>query len=598
MNKQMKRLCLLLWLAITHVLIADEWPLDQLKLVADGLNIEGGTIPQKYLQQGQIWANLCVILDRPFETGLEWQQLTNLNSFPLKEASILDYNEAQVNFVHAILMHYYITHARQMINKGEDQTIKLMIQVHRNTSGPRHLELLERLLLECYPELEGIKQVQHSSSRYELFTYVFSKLNVEVIFCYGSKNLEELIDRYREMDIVLSLSLVAGLHPSWQTGSLLVAETYLPFSLRNVVFSPQAQYCVRNHLKEVIPTILQHQEERILTIINDKFRSLNCQKHDLQAKLLTIDDFKEATLLQVDGDFNPSELPPTFKWDISDQNKSHKVVVITGASQGIGYEIAQLFANRGWSVWAGTRNPSKLKDKHANIHAIFLDVTDTASIQKAIRKVFYQEGKIDVLINNASYVLLSPLEIDNVQEVKDLFDVNFWGAIRATSSVLPFMRYQKKGHIINLSSTAGIQAVPGLGYFSASKFALEGYSEALAAELNPWEIKVSIVEPGSVNTSWINNCFIRKDVQIPEYVSLIKALYKRMLQSSCYGQKSIDVAKLILSIVETPLPQLRYQTSERAQLVAANRWVDPTGMQYLKEQIDFLRFLNNGDLNP
>src|SRR4051812_23409794 len=96
--------------AITSFLIADEFSLDQLKHVADGLNIEGGTIYHKYLRREQIWSNLCIVLDRPFEDGIEWQELTNSNSFPLKEAAILDYNESQVNFTYATVMHYYITH--------------------------------------------------------------------------------------------------------------------------------------------------------------------------------------------------------------------------------------------------------------------------------------------------------------------------------------------------------------------------------------------------------------------------------------------------------------------------------------------------------
>ncbi len=248
MKKQMKWCCLLLGLISAHVLTAAEFAMNQLKLVVDGLNIEGGTIPLKYLKSNQIWANLCVILDRPFEDGVEWQELTQFNCFPLKEASIPDYNEAQVNVAYANMMYYYIMHSHELANKGHEQTVTILLQVHRNTSGPRHLELLEHILLECYPELEGIKQIKPSMSKYELFTYFFPKLNVEVVFCYGAnpENLGEM-GKYQAVDVILSFSLVAGMHPVWKSGSLLIPEQFIPFSLEDVIFSPRKRYFVENH---------------------------------------------------------------------------------------------------------------------------------------------------------------------------------------------------------------------------------------------------------------------------------------------------------------------------------------------------------------
>lgn len=325
MKKQKKWFLIFLLMVSTQVLNSVELPMNQLKWVADGLNIEGGRIPSQYLEKGQIWANLCVVLDRPFEDGIEWQQLTNLNPFPLKEASLLDYNEAQVNLAYVSLMGYYMEHAHQIVHKPDNQTVKILIQVHRNTSGPRHIELLEQFLLECYPEWRGIKQYLHSSSKYALFTYLFPNKNVEVNFCYGSTpdKFEELAKegKYREVDIVLSFSLVAGLHSNWTSGSLLIPEKHIPFSLKDVTVSPQTEYSIQNHLIEAIPDIMRCQDQNVLKVINEKFRSLNPQKQHLMARLLTSEDFNKATLLQVDGDFNPSQLPLTFNWNVTSFNQ-------------------------------------------------------------------------------------------------------------------------------------------------------------------------------------------------------------------------------------------------------------------------------------
>lgn len=301
---------------ITGSLAAEELSLDQLKEVADGLNIEGGTIYHKYLRQEQTWSNLCIVLDRPFVDGIEWQELTNTNSFPLKEAAILDYNEAQVNFAYATVMHYYITHAHQIAAKPADQMAKILIQVHRNSSGPRHIALLEQLLCHCYPDLEKVKQTGEalSKSKYELFSYFFPGINVQVDFCYGAapENLGEL-GKYGEVDIVLSFSLVAGLHTEWKSGSLLIPNQHIPFYLETVCLALEERYFVQNHLNQILCDLINNQDDAVLEVINKLFYSLNPLKHTLKAKKLTQEDFKNATLLQADGMFNPSQLPSRLK---------------------------------------------------------------------------------------------------------------------------------------------------------------------------------------------------------------------------------------------------------------------------------------------
>jgi hypothetical protein len=297
---------------------AEEYPMDQLKYVADGLNIEGGTIYHKYLKSDQIWANLCVVLDRPFEDGIEWQELTDSNSFPLKEAAILDYNESQVNYAYATIMHYYITHAHRFLKRAPDQIAKILIQVHRNTSGPRHVELLEQLLCQCYPELEKVKSTKNAlKSKHELFSYFFPDQYLQVDFCYGTapENLGEL-GKYNEVDIVLSFSLVGGLNAGWKSGSLLIPNQHIPFYLNNGYMAFEKRYFVQNHLNYVLADILKSQNEAVLQKVNDSFYSKNSQKSKNQAKKFAREDFKSATLLQVDGNFNPSQLPSLFKLNI------------------------------------------------------------------------------------------------------------------------------------------------------------------------------------------------------------------------------------------------------------------------------------------
>lgn len=316
MKNNMLKLAFFFLTLMCRLLHADELPLNQLKQVADGLNIEGGIIYHKYLRQEQIWANLCVVLDRPFEDGFEWQELKNLNIFPLKEATILNYNESQVNFTYVTIMHYYITHAHQILTKPTDQIAKILIQVHRNSSGPCHLELLEQLLCQCYPNLNAVKQITNDSSKseYKLFSYFFPNLNVQLDYCYGvaPENLGEQ-GKYNEIDIVLSFSLVAGLHPAWKTGSLLIPNQYIPFYLKTAYLDSGKKYFVKNHLNQILYDLIENQDDEVLQIVNDHFKSLNPEKFHLKAEKLTLEVFKNAILLQVDGIFNPSQLPLIFK---------------------------------------------------------------------------------------------------------------------------------------------------------------------------------------------------------------------------------------------------------------------------------------------
>lgn len=264
------------------------------------------------------------------------------------------------------------------------------------------------------------------------------------------------------------------------------------------------------------------------------------------------------------------------------------VVLISGATSGIGLATAKAFQERGWLVWAGYRQsiPDELKQME-NIRFSHLDVTDDRLIQSTIETILKKDGRIDVLINNAGYGLIGAEECITIDEAQRLFDVNFFGPLRLIQAVLPTMRQQRSGHILNISSGVGVHALPGLGLYSASKFALEGLSDSLAATLSHWNIKVSLIEPGFVRNSWGKHCMMGSRQCSEEF-------YKSLNQGICQmlsipqGQPSEEVAALLLEIAQTPNPNVRYQTSPSMKNWISETLVDPTGMTAYRQNLQFI----------
>jgi len=181
-----------------------------------------------------------------------------------------------------------------------------------------------------------------------------------------------------------------------------------------------------------------------------------------------------------------------------------KTVLITGASSGFGRVTAKLFHTNGWNVIATMRSPEKETELSAlsNVFIGKLDVTDKQSIQNAVSAGIEKFGKIDVLVNNAGYGALGAMEASTEDEVKQQFDVNFFGLIEVTKAVLPVMRQQKSGVIINVSSVGGRITFPFSSLYHATKFAVEGLTESMQYELNPLGIHLKIVEPGGYKTEF------------------------------------------------------------------------------------------------
>jgi len=181
-----------------------------------------------------------------------------------------------------------------------------------------------------------------------------------------------------------------------------------------------------------------------------------------------------------------------------------KTILITGASSGIGRATALHFAERGWNVAATLRDPRKADPvlQHPEISLFALDVTNAESIARAIADTLTRYQKIDVLLNNAGYALFGPIEASGSEQIQQQFATNLFGLIGVTQQILPVMRTAGKGLILNVSSIVGRMALPYASSYIATKFAVEGLSESMRYELEPFHIRVKLIEPGSISTEF------------------------------------------------------------------------------------------------
>lgn len=177
--------------------------------------------------------------------------------------------------------------------------------------------------------------------------------------------------------------------------------------------------------------------------------------------------------------------------------------LITGASSGIGAATALRFAQAGWQVWGTTRHldrvPKQLQD---SVRFIVMDVTDDRSVASAVHQVLAEAGQLDLLVNNAGVGIFGPIEEVSIAMTKQQFDVNLFGLLRVTQAVIPHMRQRRSGRIINISSLAGLLTIPYQSHYSATKAAVETFTEGLRQELRPFEVSVSAVLPGDIQTSF------------------------------------------------------------------------------------------------
>ncbi len=241
---------------------------------------------------------------------------------------------------------------------------------------------------------------------------------------------------------------------------------------------------------------------------------------------------------------------------------TQKIWLITGVSSGFGKQLAELAAQRGNTVIGTIRKTEQLEAVNQLVpgktFGYLLDVNNHAQVKEVVDAVTEKFGRIDVLVNNAGYGFCGAIEEASEQDVREQMETNFFGAYAVTQAVLPGMRAQKSGHILQISSQAGINSSPGLGVYNASKYALEGFSEALYHEGAPLGIKVTIVEPGPFRTEWAGGSMKYPTRTIEAYVPTAGRI--RQILSNVNGNQPGDPVKgseAIIHITEVENPPLR-----------------------------------------
>lgn len=255
---------------------------------------------------------------------------------------------------------------------------------------------------------------------------------------------------------------------------------------------------------------------------------------------------------------------------------------VTGAGRGLGRAITVAALERGDRVAATARDLAALDDLVAGhgdaVVPLRLDVTDPDQARDAVRTAAEALGRIDVVVNNAGYGLFGTVEEITPEQLRDQLDVNLFGVLHVTQAALPVLRAQGSGHVLQVSSSSGVAAWPGLGGYSASKWALEGLSEALAQEVAGFGIHVTLVEPGPVDTAWRDESAVRA-VHLPAYDALRASAWHPPGSSS-----PADVARVVLAVVDADEPPLRILVGDLAvdavlpiteeRVAAWRRWAD------------------------
>jgi short-subunit dehydrogenase len=252
------------------------------------------------------------------------------------------------------------------------------------------------------------------------------------------------------------------------------------------------------------------------------------------------------------------------------------VAIVTGASTGIGAATAELLANSGYKVYGTSR-----KGADANQYSykmITLDVNSEQSIEAALKEVVKIEGRIDLLVNNAGFgVAPGGAEESSIEQTKMLFETNFFGIVRMTRAVVPYMRKQNKGRIINIGSILGLIPAPYMATYAATKHAVEGFSESLDHELRTRGIRVSVVEPGYTKTQFEANT-LEVDAKLEEYNIARKALTKLIKIAVAGGDDPKVVANIVLKAANAKNPKLRYAAGNLACRLSFLRRFAPTAL--------------------
>ena len=247
-----------------------------------------------------------------------------------------------------------------------------------------------------------------------------------------------------------------------------------------------------------------------------------------------------------------------------------KVALVTGASSGIGKETAKLLVQNGYTVYGAARRVEKMAElKDAGVKLLAMDVTDDASMVKGVNQIFENENRIDLLVNNAGYGSYGALEDVPISEAKYQFEVNIFGLARLTQLILPTMRKQRSGRIINISSIGGSFGEPHGAWYHSTKYAVEGLSDSLRMEVKQFGIDVVIIKPGAILTEW--NTIARENlIKVSgntDYKVLAQKHARMLATADKRGSLPIVVAKTIVKAAIANRPKTRYATGGGAKII-------------------------------
>jgi NAD(P)-dependent dehydrogenase (short-subunit alcohol dehydrogenase family) len=253
----------------------------------------------------------------------------------------------------------------------------------------------------------------------------------------------------------------------------------------------------------------------------------------------------------------------------TNEGDRQKVAIVTGSSSGIGYATSLMLARKGFYTYASVRNINKSASLESIANAerlplklIQLDVTDDSSVKDAVEKIVLEKGRIDVLVNNAGYGLFGAFEDLSLDEIKAQFETNFFGVIRVTQHVLPIMRTPANGGgvIVNVSSINGRIAFPVISAYVGTKFAIEGLSESIAYELEPFGIKVILIEPGAIGSNFMKGSVLPKRALDPQspYSELVQKFSVKTSSQHDNATQPEEVAKTIFQAISIEKPEFRY----------------------------------------
>jgi short-subunit dehydrogenase len=252
------------------------------------------------------------------------------------------------------------------------------------------------------------------------------------------------------------------------------------------------------------------------------------------------------------------------------------IAIVTGASSGIGEATAERLAKAGYKVYGTSRRRAQASQR--SFEMLSLDVMSDESVEAVVSEVIHREGRIDLLVNNAGFSLApAGAEESSIEQAQSIFNTNFFGIVRMTRAVLPYMRNQRGGRIINIGSIFGFLPAPFMSLYAATKHAVEGYSESLDHEIRTWGIRVSVLEPAGTRTQIDANA-PEADAKLDEYRGARAVVVPRLTAIIEHGDSPGDVADVVLKTASAARPKLRYTVGRQAKTLRWLRTFAPASM--------------------